>query len=294
MEQGLAIARKLVDLDSPEVGSSLHLLAANSTRVGVGTWTSDDLLFLDQALRGLAGVETAQLDGLLQMFGSSAPIHLHPSMTVIRGMAEASGLILWLLEPWIAPLDSPDEIAADEWLGISAPILSRSQLVLLETLFDRKKRHGQEKRDDGVRLDEERIAVELSRIRSQHGPDDVVLTGDRRQWSIEGQQIPNKTDRVKMATEFSYGQAAVGSGMNPHPMLSGYAHASLDVVFAYTQQRQPITDLLVAPLEEVKLIASLALRLHASTYEVSAKAFGVDLADFTQWDARVEEFVLGD
>lgn len=292
-DAGLAMSRELVDREIPQGGSPLRLLAANAPMIGPGHWVADDFVFLAQALRGLIGVECAQLDGLSQLLAlSDWPLLLHPALTLIRGMAEACGTVTWILEPWIAPLGTSADISATQWAELSAPILARSQLVLIETLHDRKRRHDAENRPDQVEKDDERIDQEVARVTSQHAPGQVVLTGDRRGWGVGGQARPSITDKVRRATEYAYGQRYVGTGMNPYPMLSGYAHASLDVVFAYSAERLPITQLLAAPDEEVKLIASLALRFHSSIFDLAGKAFGVGMTEFTEWDAKVEEFVL--
>ena len=82
--------------------------------------------------------------------------------------------------------------------------------------------------------------------------------------------------------------------MNPYPMLSGYAHASLDTLFAPAPANglPLLSSLFAAQGREAHLVASLGIRLLAATYEVAAMAFGLDLAPFRDWEKRAEVFVL--
>jgi hypothetical protein len=293
MDAGVAIGWRLVDLERPGATSPLLLLAEHRGMIGCGDWRDEDLVFQFQSLRGLVGVATAQLKGLSTLVRDDSGLLLHPAITLIRGLAEACGTAMWMCEPWITPIDEDADVPLDEWKKLSAPILPRSQLVMLDGLADRGRRHRADGREDVAIEDDDRLRNERDRIFLAQAGVDTILAGDRRQWVIAGQRMPTRTELAVTATEYSYGQHFRNSGMNPYPMLSGYAHASLDVVFAYgtANVKPPLSGLLIAPVDEIHQIMSLGLRIYAAMLDFMVKTFGVEDDAFIDWDQQVNSFV---
>jgi len=292
MLAGVAIGWQVVDLEVPATSSPIYSLAASRKKIGRGDWTDDDFRFLTEALRGFTGVASAQLRGLSSLLRDDGALYLHPSMTLIRGLAEACGTAMWILEPWITPIGEDESVLAEEWEQLSAPILPRTQLVMLDAMSDRIRRRRAEGNEAGAVQDAAGLQAQKDRIRLAQGEGGSTLTGDRRQWTIAGQRMPSRTELAVMATEYSYGQQFRNSGMNPYPMLSGYAHASLDVVFAYdnADERVPISNVLVGREDEVQKISALGLQIYAAMLNFVIKAIGFPVEDFEEWDGRVDEF----
>lgn len=289
---GLAIGWQVVDREAPATSSPIYSLAASRERIGRGNWTDDDFRFLMEALRGLTGVASAQLRGLSSLLRDDGAFYLHPSMTLIRGLAEACGTAMWILEPWITPIGADASVLAEEWEQLSAPILPRAQLVMIDALSDRIRRRRAEGNEAAADQDAGGLQAQKDRITLAQGEGGSMLTGDRRQWTIAGQRLPSRRELAVMATEYSYGQQFRNSGMNPYPMLSGYAHASLDVVFAYdnADEKVPISNLLVGREDEVQKISALGLRIYAAMLNCVINAIGFPVEDFEEWDGRVDEF----
>ena len=130
-------------------------------------------------------------------------------------------------------------------------------------------------------------------LTQQHGPDNVTFSGGRNKWAITGVGLPSATDRVISITEYAYGSTFRGSGLNPYPMFSGYAHASVETLFSTAPASGPVSmsSLLESPLNEAFLITSLALRLFAATYDLAARGLGANLLAFQTWEILAESFV---
>lgn len=294
VDDGQRMAMDFAAIASPGDSCSIRALEALKSDIGSGNWTDDDLRFLVQAIRGLMGVEGAQLTGLRDLFAAGPPVLLHPAVTLVRGTAEAGGLLIWLLEPWVNNTAGDDQVEETAWKALSLPVLARTQLLLLDAMASRRRRREALGSPD-VSIAEVELDLLKQRLLKEHGSTNVLLTGGRKNWRLYNEKLPDLTDAVTAATEYSYGQSFRGTGMNPYPMLSGYAHASLDVVFAQapSTRRPPMSSLLAGRDDDAHRIASLALRVLATTYEIAARAFGSNLEAFRSWEEQVEAFVLG-
>jgi len=253
-----------------------------------------DLVRQFKSLQGFVGVATAQLEGLADLYFVDSTLLLHPTLTLIRGIAEASGRAIWMFEQWIAPLGEDAQLTEEEWLRLSEPLFARCQLIFLDELNNRSHRYSVQGQQEFLDANKLETRKERSRIVALHGADNVRVTGRSKDWKIDGERLPTMTEQVTIATEYAYGQCARHSGMNPYPMLSGYAHGSLDVVFGYQTPGETLglRILLAAPDYEVGLIASLALRVYSVLLDVSMKVLGVAPEAFASWTKDVETFVV--
>lgn len=295
IRHGTTIGLSLVDKERPSGEGLLFALARHRQEVGHGKWRDEDFVFQFEALRGLLGVGAAQISGLATLLHTKTGLLLHPSMTLVRSLAEACGVVVWMLEPLIVPVDEDGELAHSEWVQSVSPVPSRFQLVMLNAIADREHRYRAERKDLEADKALLRLQEQRDRIADASPKANTTLEGKRTGWTIDGQRLPKKTDLAIKATEYSYGQQHVGTGMNPYPMLSGYAHASLDVVFAYgTSQEKPALSTLYQALpEETKLISSLGLRLYSVMLDVTINAIGESRSEFESWDREVEAYVVG-
>ena len=283
----------LVEPIAPANGSPLSLLSAMRSQMGTIAWTDEDIRFPVESVRGLVAIHIAQLDGFRSLIAGGPPLLLHPAMTLIRGAAEAGGLLTWLLEPWVAP-PGDDELQDEAaWAQVSIPVLVRSQVLRLDEMANRRWR-----REVGAGAVQPQDETALSQFKQsltqQHGSDKVTFTDGRKKWAVAGVALPNATERVTSVTEYAYGNTFRGSGINPYPMLSGYAHARVETLFKSAPASGPVSmsSLLEAELNEAFWITSLALRLFAVTYELAARALGADLQAFQTWEVRAESLVL--
>jgi hypothetical protein len=89
MDDGQRLAMDFADHARPGDGSPIQALGALRTGIGSGNWTDDDLLLLVQAIGGFVVVEDAQLTGLRLIFAGGPPVLLRPTVTLMRGLAEA-------------------------------------------------------------------------------------------------------------------------------------------------------------------------------------------------------------
>ena len=92
----------LVEPVAPATGSPLRSLSDLRSQIGGIAWTDEDLRFPVETVRGLVAIQIAQLNGFRSLIAGGPPLLFHPAMTLIRGAAEAGGLLTWLLEPWVA------------------------------------------------------------------------------------------------------------------------------------------------------------------------------------------------
>lgn len=292
---GASIGWKLVDTERPNDAGLLYALATHRKSIGHGKWLDEDFVFIFEALRGFLGVGTAQLSGIGALMKNASEILLHPTITLVRGLAEACGVVVWMLEPLITPINEKADVPAVDWAALVSPVLSRSQLVMLDSGADREHRYRAEGKITQADAEQANFLARRERIVNASSKFETALNGKRSKWTIDGQRLQKKTDLAIRATEYSYGQGRVGTGMNPYPMLSGYAHASLDVVFAYgTSGEKPVlSTLFVAPSDEVKLISSLGLRLYSVLLDLVGNAIGESRREFESWDREVESYVVG-
>ena len=217
-------------------------------------------------------------------------------MTLVRGIAEASGLAWWLVQPWLNDAGGGDVLEPTEWDQQSCPILARIERVYLEELANRRRRleavYGNGSSEYGVAA----LAVDSYKadLRARHASAELVVTGDRRAWRICGEGLPSATDVVTAATEYAYGQHHRGSGMNPYPMYSGYAHASLETLFASGgSRRPPMSQLAIAEPVELRRLVAVGARTFAASLEIAGTALGDDLASLRAWEVALLPFTLG-
>lgn len=64
--------------------------------------------------------------------------------------------------------------------------------------------------------------------------------------------------------------------MNPYPMLSGFAHANVKILFSQppTYRRPGMSDLFAIEIGEARDMMILACRLVETHYEIASKCFG--------------------
>jgi hypothetical protein len=88
-------------------------------------------------------------------------------------------------------------------------------------------------------------------------------------------------------------RVSVGEGINPYPALSGFAHASLDFLFALEPSavRPGMTLAFHSDIGEARDAIAIACRRFAVHFEMAAHIFGPELGGLTSWENAVNEFV---
>jgi hypothetical protein len=293
---GYGIGTALTDGASPAKGCPLHVLDLRRGHIPPGNWPVEDVRLLSEALRAFVGVAACQVQGLGALLASGPPVHLHPLATLVRSIAEACGWIWWHVEPWLNDAGDDAELEPAEWDQLSQPILARIELIRLDGLTSRQRRHRASHGEDSAeyRASQAAVAAYKDQLRARHDPSRVVLSGDRRRWRICGQGLPEITKLVTAATEYAYGQDTRGSGSNPYPMYSAYAHASLETVFASAGTgRPPLSQLLMAEEVDLRRLVAAGTRTFAAGYEIASHAFGLDVTELRAWEDELAPLTLG-
>ena len=297
-QRGHALATTFMDHARPARASPLNIFRARLPMVtGLTSSQLDDVQFLAEALRGLVGVAGNQVQGVGALFAAGPPIALHPLSTLVRGVAEAVGKIWWQVAPWIDDSRQAPEMSSDEWDAVCRPVLARARLARLDALADRRRRmeaaHGGGS-PQHLEADAALLAYK-DRLKEVYPANfGLVLTGGRRKWRVADEVLPEATELATAATEYAYGQHMRGSGRNPYPLYSGYAHASLELIFAHAdkQYRGPMSPLMNCYLNEAKMVAGLALRGLAAGLDIASTAFGTDSHDLATWEREVDALVI--
>jgi hypothetical protein len=298
----LASAGSKIGLDLADTPSRIPLtcglgtMLSRLTSIPPDTWRREDVAFLDQALRALIGMASLQLRGFGAICRSGPPLTLHPVITILRGIAEAVGKIWWLNEPLLAPSGAGTEVTEDDWDTKACTILCRSQLSWLHSLAERRGRmraaHGEASRQ--YLNAESAINQFKTTLRGQHGGDPgLALTGGTANWKVGGNSMPKNSEMVTAATEYAYGVRFVGSGRNPYPLYSGYAHGSIELWFAPASKAgTKISSLQEARPEEAVTIVGMACRTFSVGFEIVAHALGHDLMQLRRWESDVDDLVV--
>ncbi len=292
---GAEIGWGLIDDGLPAEGSPLYAIVEQRAWIAHGGWSDEDVTLPFEAASALLGTACSHVVGLANTFASGDPVLIHPVLTLIRSEAEAAGIMMWTLEPFIAPSGVHEEIDGARWLPFAGKVLARSQLLMIDSLNDRAKRQRAERNAEAATDTGEKVAHHARRIKEQDSSGTTHLAGtDRRAWRVAGESLPTRTEQATISTEYAYGQDARFSGMNPYPMLSGHAHGNLDVTFAYTlcERGEGMGSLFAATPGEARQAASLAIRILAASLDFFANAVGRDRTTLDSWTAESDEFVL--
>jgi len=281
----------------PQPESHLLALKALHAEQGAGKWLEQDVDFLSEAIKGLLGIAGAQLLGMGRLVSPGEPVLLHPLVTLLRGVAEACGTVSWLVSPWIVVGEEVEDTKSPEdWWNGSQPILARIELLQLEARMSRLRRLKAAFTDNQSSVVEAEVALERIRgdLEACHGIGSAEVRGSRREsLRIQGETMPSYTELVTMATEFSHGSKCRGSGMNPYPMFSGFAHANVEVLFsqAPTDRRPGMSNLFPAQAGEVRDSMAQGFRLVEAHYEMAAVSLDVGKEELAPWSEQVRNFI---
>jgi hypothetical protein len=217
---------------------------------------------------------------------------------LLRGVAEACGTISWLVSPWLVPGEGDVETQESDpeyWWNHSRPVLARTELLELEARMSRVHRLEAAYTDDQPSLKTAKEILETLRteLQERHGRDNAAVRGYRSDLMIEDEKMPPYTELVTMATEFSHGAKYRGSGMNPYPMLSGFAHANVEILFTQppTYRRPGMSGLFAAEIGEVRDLMIQGCRLVETHYEIASKCFGAMEEELTPWGSEIRHFI---
>lgn len=259
------------------------------------SWGPPDVDFLARTIQVLTATAGAQLRGAGHVLAAEPPVQLHPLVTLLRGIAEASGMIWWLTAPLLPSLDEVVDIPPAEWLARGKRMVTRSQVLHLDELAQRRARreasHGQG--SDSYRQAARQIDALKQHLATLHG-ELASFTGGRKAWRIGEETMPTKTELVSAVTEYAYGERFKDSGMNPYRLYSGYAHASVELVRAHATETKtsPLSRLICGEEDEVQSIAGAALRTFAVGFELASHMFGTPLTELYEWEARVDPLII--
>lgn len=292
---GLAFAD---DPDLYREGSSFHLLRQLAESSPPSGWVAGDVVFANECVRGLVGIVAFQLRGLGQMLRSSRSVHLHPLITLVRGVAEAAGALWWHVEPWIDRRPADAQTAdASEWARRADTVVVRAQLRHVVELANRRRRtiatYGENSAEarDAIRALEDNKDDLVARY-----GDGASLHGRSSGWKLRNESIPQWGDLVHHALEFGHGQDHDGQIVQRiYPLLSGFAHPSLEMLYAHTPQPGPLSPQLLCSPSEARQLISTAGRIAAAAYDLAFEVCGITDAARAEWeDAFDRQVVFGD
>jgi hypothetical protein len=157
-----------------------------------------------------------------------------------------------------------DEGTEEDWCRSSEPTLARVELLQLEARISRVRRlrTGFTNNPEGLKAAQDALDVLRLQLEEHHGVDKVEVRGSLRyQHRIHDQMLPSKTTLVTQATEYAYGAGFVGKGINPYPMLSGFAHADLEILFSQAPLigRPNMSSLFASEANEVRDVVVLVV-----------------------------------
>lgn len=296
LDEGAVIGMAFADEpDLIREGSSFHLLrqlAESGSPVG---WGASDVVFANDCVRGLVGIVAYQLRGLGQMLRASRSVPLHPLVTLVRGVAEAAGALWWHVEPWIdrRPAQAPVG-EATEWERRADMVIARSQLRHVTELANRRRRTIASYGEDSAEARSAVRALEHSKadLAARYG-DSALLQGHSRRWRLKEESIPEWGDLVHHALEFGHGQVLDGRIVQRiYPLLSGFAHPSLEMLYAHTTKRGPLTPQLLCSSAEARQLISTAGRIAAGAYDLAFEICGINDAARLEWEEAFDRQVV--
>lgn len=244
---------------------------------------------LTQAAGGYVLMAAEQLAGVGLLYAAGPPVRLFPTVTLLRGVAEASGRVFWLLDPWT---DKDGTKTGADWPIDTRRILGRLELVLVETLHTRLRRHRAQRLLPPV-TDTAAAEAALREAQDRIGrPDRTAnVMGKPGSWVVYGERLPVTTDWVAAATEYGHGQRHRGTGLNLYPLYSGYAHASLDVLLA-RPSTVPLHQAVIATDDEARDLAGTALRTFVAAFDAVLSVHGRSDPRLAAWEEHVDALIL--
>ncbi len=118
----------------PVRGSPIWTLDALRAAVPPTAWLDSDIMLLAKTLRVYVGIAALHLGGLSRILRAGPPIDLHPLVSLVRSIAEATGKAWWQVEPWLDDEGAAETLQPEEWELRSRPILARLELTHLDEL----------------------------------------------------------------------------------------------------------------------------------------------------------------
>lgn len=281
-------------------------------------WERADVRFIDEAVAAYVGAAAAHLHGIAALLHAGDPIHLHPISALARGVVEAVGNIWWQIEPLIDDDNdwSSTGPAVQEVVARYRQILARSHFRQLDEMRYRLKRLKVNHDPDEVDLrtiDEAQQKLDTLKLRlaTVHGSTGLTFSvkkpcshcgepkqadlsllapsklAERKITEIAGESLPDITTRVIAAFEYAYGQDWRGVGINLYPILSGYAHGSIETFYAQLGvERTPPMTAQRSSDGEMRSLVSVALRSFAAGLDMAMTMTGTSQTKREAWEEK--------
>jgi hypothetical protein len=270
MRRGADLGDEFAELRQPAVaGSLLAEILELPSSLDDPRYDRGDAQFFVECLRGYVAISSAQLRGIAALLLCGPPVQLHPMMTLIRAQAEACGSAWWILDPLVDADGQDGEISDTERAALPMKVFDRSQLLRLEQLRNRRKRRRLETDLPRSEEVEQQLEAYEAELEARHGT--TGLKWEKRKdgslkriIGVGEAQVPKLTELATSGVRYAYrGEAHGGKSVSPYPMLSGYAHGSIEMFFSHGQS--PVTSLVrlvTASSNEVRVLTALVLRIH--------------------------------
>lgn len=291
MFRGAELGEQFAELAAPAVpGSTLAEIGRVAGSDADLHHDRTDAQFVVESLRGYVGISSSHLRGLGAMLLAGPPVPLYPVMTLIRAQAEACGSAWWIFEPLVNFEGDDASISDVQLAALPLKVLDRSQVLRLDQLRTRLKRH----RQDAGSADVDGLEVELekfeTRLRALHG-DSGLIWEKRKDGSLKRiagvgeQRTPKLFELATAGVRSAYrGESHGGANINPYAMLSGYAHGSIETFFSHGQS--PATSLVRladAGSDEVRVVTGLVLRMHEALLSTVVRVAERDELAIDSW-----------
>lgn len=295
--EGAALASAFMDTNGPpKAESRLGVLASNPGTISAGKpWPVREVEFLHRAIRALVGVAGGHLSGIARLFATAPPLGLFPVMALVRGVAEACGKIWWLMEPWLDETGAGRTPSQAGYNAACSRVLSRTQVLHLNSLADRRRRVEASFGQTSAQYQETQSLITAYKtiLTDLHGTN-LVVTGRRTEWRVCGEPMPPATNMVEAVSEYAYGQSFRGTGINPYPLYSGFAHGSVELIFAHDDRFSgaPLSQLVQADAEEALKLLAIACRTFAAGMELACQPLHEDLGPLNSWENEVNGLVV--
>jgi hypothetical protein len=133
------------------------------------------------------------------------------------------------------------------------------------------------------------VAAYEAQLLALHGEGGLRLDKKGRIRGVGVEQIPQSTEIVQAAVEYAFGRDHRGEGTNLYKLWFGYAHGSIEMLYAHGQQAwTSLTAVTEASADELRDFSNLTLRMNYRLLYTLSEMMGRVVSDIEAWcDTRL-------